>query len=303
MKKTGAILLLGLFMSACGQQAGDGAPFTPRDTEWQAAMNAGDVEGIAALYADDARLMPPNLEAATGKDAVREAFGAMIDAGLSIELNAVEHRSGGDIAYVVGTYKLVNGDDVMDQGKYIETWHRNADGEWLMNNDIWNSDMPAAGGSADAGVDEDDLVAYARAAAPAEVGANATIVIDGEVAVEGNNGWTCMPETMPGDRAPICVDDVWAEMMTAVGSQAAYEASRIGISYMLQGEPSGSGVSKSDPYHADHVNADDYVETGPHLMVIAPKEMIANISDDPSSGGPFVMWKDTDYAHIMIPVE
>jgi hypothetical protein len=35
----------------------------------------------------------------------------------------------------------------------------------------------------------------------------------------------------------------------------------------------------------------------------APKELIAHITDDPSSGGPYVMCKDTDYAHILIPVE
>ena len=27
------------------------------------------------------------------------------------------------------------------------------------------------------------------------------------------------------------------------------------------------------------------------------------ITTDPSGGGPYVMWKDTDYAHIMIPVD
>ncbi|MDH5622244.1 MAG: hypothetical protein OEY74_09200 [Gammaproteobacteria bacterium] len=37
-------------------------------------------------------------------------------------------------------------------------------------------------------------------------------------------------------------------------------------------------------------------------MIIAPKETLKGITDDPSSGGPCVMWKDTDYAHIMIPV-
>lgn len=298
MKKLATILPLVLIISACGQPSGGGAAFTPRDNEWQAAMNAKDIEGVVALYTDDARLLPPNLEATTGKDAIREAFGGMIEAGLSVELNAIEHKSGGDIAYVVGTFKLTAGDDVADQGKYIEIWHRGADGEWLMANDIWNSDKPAAGGG-----DDDDLVAYAQAAAPAKVAADATIVVGGEVAAEGNNGWTCMPETMPGDRAAICVDAVWEEMMAAVGSKAPYTASKIGISYMLQGEPPGSGVSNSDPYHADHRNADDYVETGPHLMVIAPKELMAHITDDPSSGGPYVMWKDTDYAHIMIPVE
>ncbi len=157
--------------------------------------------------------------------------------------------------------------------------------------------------SAVAGDDADKLIAHARAAAPAAVSANATIVIGGEVAVEGSNGWTCMPDTMPGDGAAICVDAVWGEMLAALGAKEAYTASKVGISYMLLGEPDGSGVSNSDPYHEDPRNADDYVETGPHLMVIVPKESLAGMSDDPSTGGPYVMWKDTDYAHIMIPVK
>jgi hypothetical protein len=163
--------------------------------------------------------------------------------------------------------------------------------------------MLAAGfGTATANDDTDKLIAHARAAAPAAVGAGATVVINGEVVAEGSNGWTCMPDTMPGDRAAICIDAVWAEMMTALGTKAPFVAPSIGISYMLLGEPAGSGVSNSDPYHKDAVHAHDYVETGPHLMIIVPKEMLKGISDDPSTGGPYVMWKDTDYAHIMIPV-
>lgn len=154
-----------------------------------------------------------------------------------------------------------------------------------------------------AGDDVEKLIAHARAAAPAAIGAGATVVVNGEVVVEGDNGWTCMPDTMPGDRAAICVDAVWAEMMAAVGAKAPYKASGLGISYMLLGEPPGSGVSNSTPYHEDPVHAHDYVETGPHLMVILPKEMMEGITTDPSSGGPYVMWKDTDYAHIMIPVD
>lgn len=149
----------------------------------------------------------------------------------------------------------------------------------------------------------DKLVAHARGAAPAAISADATIVVNGEVVVEGSNGWTCLPEVMPGDGAAVCVDAVWGEMMAALGAKAAFSATNVGISYMLLGEPDGSGVSNSDPYHEDPQSADDYTETGPHLMIIVPKEALAGISDDPSSGGPYVMWKDTDYAHIMIPVE
>ena len=151
--------------------------------------------------------------------------------------------------------------------------------------------------------DVDKLVAHARGAAPAAISADATVVVNGEVVVEGSNGWTCLPEVMPGDGAAVCVDAVWGEMMAALGAKAAFSATNVGISYMLLGEPDGSGVSNSDPYHEDPQSADDYTETGPHLMIIVPKEALAGISDDPSSGGPYVMWKDTDYAHIMIPVE
>jgi len=158
-------------------------------------------------------------------------------------------------------------------------------------------------GSCIADGDLEKQIAQARAAAPASIGAGATVVINGEVAVEGSNGWTCMPDTMPGDGAAICVDAVWGEMMAALGAKAPYKATGLGISYMLLGEPPGSGVSNSTPYHEDPVHAHDYVETGPHLMIILPKELLEGITTDPSSGGPYVMWKDTDYAHIMIPVD
>ena len=147
-----------------------------------------------------------------------------------------------------------------------------------------------------------DKVARAKSAAPAYISDDATIIVDGEVVEEGSNGWTCLPDTMPGDKAPMCNDAVWMELLSAVGSQAEFSTDTIGISYMLQGEPEGSGVSNSDPYHADHRSADDYVETGPHLMIVVPKEMLKGITDDPGQGGPYVMWKDTPYAHIMVPV-
>ncbi len=148
----------------------------------------------------------------------------------------------------------------------------------------------------------EDRIANARSAAPPSVSADATIVVDGKVVVEGSNGWTCMPDTMPSDGAAMCNDAVWMKMMGAMGSKADFSTDRVGISYMLQGDE-GAGVSNSDPYHPDPKNADDYVETGPHLMIVVPKALLKGITDDPTKGGPYVMWGDTPYAHIMIPVE
>ena len=143
----------------------------------------------------------------------------------------------------------------------------------------------------------------AMSAAPAAVSAEATIMdTDGTVLREGSNGWTCLPDTMPGDHAPMCNDEVWMKLMGMMMGGAEYVPDRVGISYMLQGEPEGAGVSNSTPGHPDPQSADDYVETGPHMMIVVPKEMLKGVTDDPSTGGPYVMWGDTPYAHIMIPV-
>jgi hypothetical protein len=158
----------------------------------------------------------------------------------------------------------------------------------------------AAAGGAAAG-ELEDRVAHARTAAPPSISADATIVVDGKVVVEGTNGWTCMPDTMPSDGAAMCNDAVWMAMMKAMGSKADFSTDRVGISYMLQGDV-GAGVSNSDPYHPDPKNAPDYVETGPHLMIVVPRDLLKGITDDPSAGGPYVMWGDTPYAHIMVPV-
>lgn len=154
--------------------------------------------------------------------------------------------------------------------------------------------------AADEGLDA--RIALARSAAPDAISADATVIVDGEVVAEGSNGWTCMPDTMPGDGAAMCNDATWMRLMQAVGKKAAFSAKSVGISYMLQGEPPGAGVSNSDPYHPDPQNADDYVRTGPHLMIVAPRELLEGMNEDPATGGPFVMWGDTPYAHIMVPI-
>jgi hypothetical protein len=110
-----------------------------------------------------------------------------------------------------------------------------------------------------------------------------------------------MPDTMPGDGAAMCNDAIWMKMMGAMGSKKDFTAEGVGISYMLQGDI-GAGVSNSDPFHSSPKSATDYAETGPHLMIVVPRELLKGMTDDPSSGGPYVMWGDTPYAHIMVPV-
>lgn len=68
---------------------------------------------------------------------------------------------------------------------------------------------------------------------------------------------------------------------------------------MLAGD---SGASNSDPYATEET--DDWVVVGAHLMIIVPDaSMLEGIPTDPENGGPWVMWKGTPYAHVMVPVD
>ena len=142
MKKIVAMLSILLVITACGQNSPptDTAALEARSDAWESALNAKDVDALVNLYTEDARLLPPDGLMTSGQDGVRAAFGGMIDAGIGGETTRVETTVRGDIGFIVGTFSLTSGDAVVGTGKYIETWRRGADGQWLIANDIFNND-------------------------------------------------------------------------------------------------------------------------------------------------------------------
>ena len=145
-----------------------------------------------------------------------------------------------------------------------------------------------------------EKIARAESAAHPAITRQATIMdVDGKMLRKGSNGWVCMPGIMPGDNHPMCNDAVWGKLMNAIGSKSDFKTDRIGISYMLQGD---ALVSNANPLATDINNGDVWVQEGPHIMIVVPKELLKGLSDDPFNGGPYVMWKDTPYAHIMLPI-
>ncbi|MEE8588952.1 MAG: hypothetical protein V3S80_06385 [Sulfurimonadaceae bacterium] len=145
-----------------------------------------------------------------------------------------------------------------------------------------------------------EKIARAESAAHPAITRQATIMdVDGKMLRKGSNGWVCMPGIMPGDNHPMCNDAVWGKLMNAIGTKSDFKTDRIGISYMLQGD---ALVSNANPLATDINNGDVWVQEGPHIMIVVPKEMLKGLSDDPFNGGPYVMWKDTPYAHIMLPI-
>ena len=105
-------------------------------------VNAGHADSVAMLYAENANFMPPNAPTVTGRAAIRETFAAMTaGAEVNLTLTPVEIVARGPIALERGTYTIQVGPD-SDSGKYLVHWHH-VQGQWLIQDDIYNSDTPA----------------------------------------------------------------------------------------------------------------------------------------------------------------
>lgn len=144
----------------------------------------------------------------------------------------------------------------------------------------------------------------AESAAPASLAKNATVVDrEGTVLRKGTNGWMCMPDdpNTPG-KDPMCMNEPWIDFVDAVKNKRKPAYTHIGIAYMLQGD---RPVSNTDPYAKKPKSGEDWVEgLGAHIMVLVPdRETLKNVPTDSKNGGPWVMWADTPYAHLMIPID
>ena len=88
----------------------------------------------------------------------------------------------------------------------------------------------------------------------------------------------------------------WAQ---AWQNKADYAPGGLGISYMLAGD---GGASNIDPYAEGPTDTNEWIREGAHLMIVAPAELLESFPTDPYNGGPYVMWKGTPYAHLMVPI-
>lgn len=148
-----------------------------------------------------------------------------------------------------------------------------------------------------AGPDAVQQIEMALKAAPPAIAETATVVDhEGNVLREGSGEWTCMaiPEAM-------CLDAVWLKWAEAWTKKEPFTTDRIGLAYMLDGD--AIGASNIDPYAETPTADNQWVIEGPHVMLIVPDPaQLEGLPDTPVAEGPYVMWKGTPYAHIMMPV-
>jgi len=106
-----------------------------------------DARALSALYHEDARFLPPNLEPAEGTDAIRGAMQMLLDIGASaLDVEPLDVRESGDLTAEYGRYALTfdtPDGSMTDVGKYVVV-HETRDGETKILLDCFNSNLPPA---------------------------------------------------------------------------------------------------------------------------------------------------------------
>lgn len=153
-------------------------------------------------------------------------------------------------------------------------------------------------------------IANALTAAPRAISENAAVMdwpategAEMTTLRAGTNGYTCLPDfPMSKGDDPMCVDDQWMGFMGAMMTKATPKVIRTGIGYMIAPGSSSWG-SNTDP-HAMKATADnEWGNDPPHVMLlVTDPSALEGIPTTRQTGVPWVMWKGTPYAHIMVPV-
>jgi hypothetical protein len=153
---------------------------------------------------------------------------------------------------------------------------------------------------------DEEMLRSAMSAAPDEVSKDAAIVaMDEKLNMrelrKGTNGWTCMPDGPSPGVDPMCLDQNGMEWAHAWMMHKNPPKDKMGFGYMLMG---GSDASNTDPFATTPKSGAQWVDTGPHVMVLNIGNHFAGYPTTPdNTKRPYIMFPNTPYAHLMLPVK
>jgi len=143
-----AVLVLG----GCSQ-APAGPQFTRADVdtitktiqELRTHFNQKDSDKVAALFAANAVVMPPNQATARARDAVKQFYvGRFAEGASDLELEVRDVSGEGMLAYATGDYRLnvapQGSEPQRDRGKFVWIFRKTND-RWLIEYVVFNSDF------------------------------------------------------------------------------------------------------------------------------------------------------------------
>ena len=106
-----------------------------------------DTDTFLSFFADGTHVMTWDYPLVQG-DAIRahwEAFAAMLGFRLEWRATDAEVAASGDIGYTIGMFELTyeqEGTAMLSEGKYVKIWHKQADGSWKVQVDMFNTNGP-----------------------------------------------------------------------------------------------------------------------------------------------------------------
>jgi len=139
--------------AAAAGSAKEMAALQAADQNWAKAYNAGNADGVASLYDEEAVLLPPGAPAVNGRAAIKAFFmkdtAASQKAGVAFTLGPKPAGGvSGNMGWQSGTYVVKDSTGkAVETGKYLSVSMKK-DGNWLYVRDTWNADgapMPADG--------------------------------------------------------------------------------------------------------------------------------------------------------------
>jgi hypothetical protein len=151
---------------------------------------------------------------------------------------------------------------------------------------------------------DDELIKKAMSGGPAGIAKEATIVAMSDdmkstrTLRKGTNGYTCLV----AGPDPMCADDNAMAWFDAYMNKKDPAKGKMGFVYMLAGD---HGASNTDPYATKQTATNNWVKTGPHVMIVGVSGMTSpyphDAKADPTKA--YVMWAGTPYEHLMLPVK
>ena len=144
----GAVLTAGCSSDTPPSYADDLAAITGFNERYLAAINTEDIASLSALTTDGHIMLPPNQEPVVGK-AANDAMngGAFERYEFSETWQPVETVIDGDLAFQRGTFTTIatprgDGDRLEVNGSFLRIYQRQANGDWRMTRDMFNSSTP-----------------------------------------------------------------------------------------------------------------------------------------------------------------
>ena len=133
---------------AASPASADEVAIRAQTTSWGKAYNGGDAKAVAALYAEDALLLPPGASGVSGRAAILRYFTKDIaDSKAAGAVFALDPKTdvgvSGNMGWESGMYKVTVKGAVVETGKFLSV-SRKKDGKWLYIRDTWNADAPPA---------------------------------------------------------------------------------------------------------------------------------------------------------------